>query len=303
MELRQLRYLNILAEAGSFHRAAHWLGLRQPALSQSIRALEMDIGVQLVTRTSSGSRLTAAGSAFLSEAQRILAALDAAAVIARTTASRGSAPMRLGIAADAATGWMAKTLQAFLHGNPEYGVVVYGGSLQNLLAMLDNGHLDLCLLPFIDPIGNATTEPLWREDVHLALPATHPLAAEPSVDVRRLADELLLVGSVEYDSMAARLLLDACYSVGVKPRITTALPHQEVRLALVAAGFGIAVLPASNQSLVTAIGITSRPLTPPLVMTIAAVWPATGLVPSAQHFIKVARSFETGPRIDGGAGL
>ncbi|MBF5093851.1 LysR family transcriptional regulator [Azospirillum sp. INR13] len=39
MELRQLRYLNILAEAGSFHRAAHWLGLRQPALSQSIRAL------------------------------------------------------------------------------------------------------------------------------------------------------------------------------------------------------------------------------------------------------------------------
>ncbi|MGY0793759.1 LysR family transcriptional regulator [Azospirillum argentinense] len=160
MELRQLLYLNILAEAGSFHRAAHWLGLRQPALSQSIRALEMDIGVQLVTRTSSGSRLTAAGSAFLSEAQRILAALDAAAVIARTTASRGSAPMRLGIAADAATGWMAKTLQAFLHGDPEYGLVVYGGSLQNLLAMLDNGHLDLCLIPFLDPVGNATTEPL-----------------------------------------------------------------------------------------------------------------------------------------------
>lgn len=303
MELRQLRYLNILAEAGSFHRAAHWLGLRQPALSQSIRALETDVGVQLVTRTSSGSRLTAAGIAFLSEAQRILAALDAAAVIARTTAGRRSAPMRLGIAADAATGWLAKTLQAFLQGDPEYGVVVYDGSPPYLLAMLDNGQLDLCLLPSLNPVEKATIEELWQEDIHLVLPATHPLAAEPSVDVRRLADELLLVGSVEYDSIAAGLLLDACCSVGIKPRIITALPHQEVRLALVAAGFGIAVLPASNQSLVTAIGITSRPLMPPLVMTIAAVWPATGLVPPAQHFIKVARSFETGSRIDGVTGL
>lgn len=100
MELRHLFHLEILAKTGSFHRAARQLGLRQPALSQSIRALEADIGVQLVVRTSSGSRLTRAGEAFLKEVEAVHNALDTAVLIAKAANEEEANFVRLGVVED-----------------------------------------------------------------------------------------------------------------------------------------------------------------------------------------------------------
>jgi DNA-binding transcriptional LysR family regulator len=82
MELRHIRHALVLADAGSFRRAAAALRMAQPSLSESIRRLEAELGVQLFERRPTGVRPTARGSAFIVEARACLAAAARAAAAA-----------------------------------------------------------------------------------------------------------------------------------------------------------------------------------------------------------------------------
>src|SRR6202041_2218567 len=86
MELRHLRYFIAVAEEGHITRAAERLGMQQPPLSQQIRALETELGVQLLRRKPRGVELTAAGRARLDDARPILAHIDHAFAAPRRTA-------------------------------------------------------------------------------------------------------------------------------------------------------------------------------------------------------------------------
>lgn len=154
MDLRHLRHFVALAESGSFHRAARKLNLRQPALSQSIHTLEDDVGAHLVESSPSGTRLTQAGKAFLHEVRHILAALERAARIARHTATGTDTPLRLGITGDTVTSRLA----AALHGFPQNDIIISDGITASHRTMLDNGLLDLALLPASAVAGYAHSE-------------------------------------------------------------------------------------------------------------------------------------------------
>lgn len=298
MELRHLRHLEVLAEAGSFHRAARQLGLRQPALSLSIRTLEAEVGVPLVARTNSGSCLTQAGKAFLEETRHVFAALDTATLIAQGIASEGTGLLRLGIAAGAATGQMMRTLTEFV-ALQHRRVVVSDGATSRLLAMLQDGMLDICMLPVSADQDNPRFEPLWHEEVHLALSTAHPLAVKAAVDIDCLANELLVIGSDGDERGATASLLTACRNAGIKLRTSATLLQPEVRLALVAAGIGVAAQPASIQSFWAVASITSRPFIPSLSMSVAVACPDVGLKPIAREFIEIARLPERTAVADG----
>lgn len=285
MDLRHLRHFDTLAATGSLHRAARHLGLRQPALSQSIRALEADVGTRLVDRSPSGTRLTPAGRAFLSEVRHILAALDQAMDVARHTTAAEAAPLRLGITSDSATHRLAATMRNF-----SKDVVINDGDVADHRSLLAEGRLDLALLPASAMTDHAHGEALWQEDIHLVLPATHPLAADGAIDIHRLRDLPVILGSGDHASAADHALTSACHAAGVDISATLRVRHLEVRLMLVAAGLGVSVLPAGSPVLTGATGIVGRPLTPPLSITVAAAWPKSGLTSAAQRFLDVARS-------------
>ncbi len=287
MELRHLHHLTMLAETGSIHRAARQLGLRQPALSQSIRALEADVGVQLVARNAWGSSLTPAGTVFLSEIRCALAVLERATRIARAVADGGAVPMRLGITSDSATSYFSNRLHAFMEGS-DFDVFVSSNSSSNLLAMLDREMLDIVLLPLEAVRDNVIAEPLWVEDINIALAENHPLSVEENIDIRQLSKELLVVGSPGHAGTADALLLAAGHALGLKLHVTAPLPSQEVRLALVSAGLGVAVQPVSNIFMPLA-GIVTRPLVPRLTLRIVAACPTAGLTLPARRFIEAMR--------------
>ena len=286
MDIRHLRHFDTLAATGSFHRAARRLGLRQPALSQSIRALEADVGTRLVDRSPSGTRLTPAGSAFLNEARHVLAALDRAIDVARHTAAEKTTPLRLGITRDTASDRLA----VILRNVPQPDIVVSDGCTADHLSLLANGRLDLALLPLSAMTDHAHGEALWQEDIHLVLPATHPLAADDAIDIHRLRDLPVILGSGDHASVADHALISACRDAGIDLPATLRVHHLEVGLMLVSAGLGVSILPAGGPVLTGATGIVGRPLAPPLSITVAAAWPKSGLTSAAQRFLDVARS-------------
>src|SRR6266850_7650903 len=103
MELRQLRYFVAVAEELHFGRAARRMRVSQPPLSRQISALERELGVTLLNRTSRRVELTAAGHAFLNESRQVLGAVERATSTARTVAVQPSGVLRLGFVH--AIGW------------------------------------------------------------------------------------------------------------------------------------------------------------------------------------------------------
>src|SRR4051812_7396233 len=101
MELRRVRYFVAVAEELHFRRAAQRLHVAQPALSQQVRKLELELGVDLLHRNKRGVALTTAGAAFLDEARLLLRHADEAVRTARNARTGAAGRLRLGHVADA----------------------------------------------------------------------------------------------------------------------------------------------------------------------------------------------------------
>lgn len=293
MELRHLHHFAVLAESGSLHSAARRLTLRQPALSHSIRSLEADIGTRLVERSPTGTRLTQAGSAFLNEIQPLLTALDRAVHTARIAAN--VLPLlHLGVSANTATVRLTALVRKFQETMPQNSVVISDGSAIHLLALLDSGLLDIALLPAAAMVGyNGGREILWKEELHLALSKTHYLADRAEIDLQCLKEEAVIVGNSREPGGVDQVLLEGCLIAGVAPQIVATAEHQEVRLALVAAGIGLTALSPSRLEIGTESSVICRPTRPPLYLNIGAAWPVTGPTMSARRFLDIARILTT----------
>ena len=100
LELRHLRYFTAVADAGTFTRAAEWLFIAQPTLSQQIGRLEQIVGTPLLNRRRDGVRLTAAGTALLETARDVLSAADHAVSQTRQAAGLGRPQLRFVMPAD-----------------------------------------------------------------------------------------------------------------------------------------------------------------------------------------------------------
>src|SRR3954454_20063394 len=146
MELRRFRYFVAVAEELHFRRAAERLHLAQPALSQQVRKLEIELGVDLFHRTKRGVALTSAGTLFLEEAQRLLRHADDAARTARNVQNGTSGRLRLGHLADAIPPILARAIAAFAARNP--GIELVSETLQARRAIEDVriGRLDVAVV-------------------------------------------------------------------------------------------------------------------------------------------------------------
>jgi DNA-binding transcriptional LysR family regulator len=100
MELRQLQYFVVLAEEQHFSRAAKRIGIEQSPLSRAIRALERDLGVVLLDRSTRGSRLTPAGDTFFRHARLIILAIESARTATLSVAQQGADSMQTKLKAD-----------------------------------------------------------------------------------------------------------------------------------------------------------------------------------------------------------
>lgn len=249
VELRHLRYFLGVAEELHFGRAAERAGVAQPALSQQIKRLEAEVGAPLFIRSTRSVELTAAGAALRPHALRAIAEVEEG-TDAAARASRGEiGHLTVGFIETAAGALVPAAVRRFRAERPDVALTLRELAVDVQLEDLRSGKLDLGIVrPPVDSEGLAL-EAVAEDRLLAAVPATHPLANRHRISAATLADEPLIALSREvvpglYDQVIALLA-----GQGAAAQVTQEATSIQAVLGLVAAGLGIAVLPASVRSL------------------------------------------------------
>jgi DNA-binding transcriptional LysR family regulator len=284
MELRHLRYFVAVAEELNFRGAAEKLNMAQPPLSMQIKALERELGVTLLKRTTRVVQLTHAGRVFLEEARAVLAASVQAEQRAREAEQGLAGTLRVGLIAPMANAWLAGNLRNFQREFPQVQLSLFELTSAEQLRRLGAGDLDVGLLR--PPIGLSELEFrfVWESQQVLALPAGHPLAKKPRVEWEDFDNEnlVLIHPSAQhgfYDAFFAR-----CAKAGAKPRPAQYANDIQTKMWLISAGFGIAPTTATIAE-VKRPGLVFRSLPPglPPVQGVLA-WRREDNSPVLAHF-------------------
>jgi DNA-binding transcriptional LysR family regulator len=191
MELRELRLFVAVVEEGSIHAGARRLRLTQPAVSQTLRKLERQVGGPLLVRTARGVQLTPAGAALLEQAYDILGRMDAATAVVRRVAHTGNATVRVGLIAGAASaGHLTHPIiDGFRRRYPDLHVRVSELSFANQFAALVEGLVDVAIVRPPCDDDRLEVVGLFSEPTVLCVPAAHRLAAAEAVSLNDILDE------------------------------------------------------------------------------------------------------------------
>lgn len=286
MELRHLRYFVAVAETLHFGQAAAMLHLAQPALSYAIRQLEAELDVTLFTRTTRQVSLTPAGRFLQGEAQRILADVDTAVDGVRRIAAGRSGMVSVGLTGIAAFSHLPRIARAVKSALPDVELRVVSDMLTPMqCGALQSGELDLGLLrPPVVGEG-ITVRTIDVEPMALVVADDHRLATQPEVATADLRNEPFVMYDSR-DSAVNEAAVRACRQAGFAPQRAHDASGTAVLLALVAAGIGIAVLPASVRSLPLA-GLTIRDLPDAGSIEVALAWPSGEMNPVTEAVIRV----------------
>jgi DNA-binding transcriptional LysR family regulator len=216
VEIRQLAYFAAVAEELSFARAAQRLHIVQPAVSQQIRRLERELGVRLFERTSRRVRLTAAGERLLPEARSVLSAADRTRQIAAEIAAGDTGVLHLGTSQGLGER-LDEILSELARRAPGVRVRLVAATAGERLEQVRSGRLDAAFVRNPGAVASVELLPMWDEPLAVALPAAHPLAAEPAVTLPQLRDLPLRIVPREDNAGFRDLIERGCVDAGFDP--------------------------------------------------------------------------------------
>jgi DNA-binding transcriptional LysR family regulator len=275
IELRHLRYFLMVSEELHFRRAAERLFMAQPPLSQAIRRLEEELGVQLLARTSRAVALTEAGRAFAEHARKVVASLDLAVAEARRAGGGGST-LQIGFAPYLPIDLVVRFLDALHECEPGVRPQVKQLLAFEQIARLHSGELDLGIFPSDGSEPKLQTELLVAgEPLTAFLRPDHPLAEKAMLGPQDLAEETLITVQPAVNPRFVAWL-GALERIGYRfGGLHEVGSNTRDWILAVAEGAGVMLLPGSALEIGDARTIVVlRPLDPPLLMPDTVVaWP------------------------------
>jgi DNA-binding transcriptional LysR family regulator len=286
MDLKQLRGFIAVAEAMHFGRAAEGLHMAPTALSRLVKALEDEIGVRLLNRTTRAVTLTRAGLGFLDDAKAILARTEDAARNAREIADGGGMMLRIGAIDAASASFLPAALKALRDAHPTVDIRLTETMTAPQLQMLRTGRLDLALIRPPTTASEFPFEALREERLVALLPVQHPLAARPVIRVSDLSDQPIVIPAKRARPYAYDLVMAYFASAGMVPRVLQETTEKPAILAMVAAGVGVALVPDWVRTL-SRDGVCYRPVAgvtlqpPPAGALVGMAWR-----PQQRHLIR-----------------
>jgi LysR family hydrogen peroxide-inducible transcriptional activator len=263
--IRQLQYLKLLAEHGSFGRAADAAHVTQPTLSSGIQELERALGAPVVDRARSGVILTAVGEEALRRATVILNEAEELVEAAKNAGQPLTGRFRLGVIPTIAPFMLPRALPLLRQRFPKLRLFLREDLTQRLIAQLKAGQLDAALIALPFETHGLDWAHVADDELLAATPANHPLSAMKSVKPEALEHEPLIL--LEDGHCLREHALAAC---GLKPPrsgdgedfAATSLP---TLVQMVGSGLGVTFLPAMavEAGLTGAAPVAVRPIDAP----------------------------------------
>jgi DNA-binding transcriptional LysR family regulator len=284
MELRHVRTFLVLAEELHFGRAAARMHVAQSAVSQTLRALEDELGVQLFVRSKRQVALAPAGHGFREHARRVLGELERAAAAARAAASGETGQLVVGLSLAAALTVVPRLIAQFRKRHPGVEVRIEPASSVEQLEMLRSGRCDLGFMPLNPELVGFASRLVEPSRLVALIPATHALARKKSLPWRALADQPLIFLRRSAEPRTYAAFERRCLAHGFAPRVVVEAGQVEILLGLVAAGVGLSCVPEFVARMRFP-GVKAVPLEPPGRAGIIAVWHPETLSPPGQRFL------------------
>ncbi|HXD01694.1 MAG TPA: LysR family transcriptional regulator [Novosphingobium sp.] len=249
MEFRQIRYVLALADELHFRRAAERAHVSQPALSQALKALEEELGVRLIDRSTRGVRLTAAGELFARRGRQLLHDAELLKAGARLAGRGERASLTIGLNELAGQQpAFGSILRHFRASHPEIALELADMGEAAQVSALERGQIDAGFhYRLSGSHAGLATRVLNREAYRLLLPEGHPLATRDRIRLEDLADEPLIMLRREVNADTHDGILRAFAERGLEPRVVLETASDAAMLTLVAEGMGLAIVMGANR--------------------------------------------------------
>lgn len=291
IELRHLRSIRAIVQAGGLARAAEVLNVTQSALSHQIAGLEDQVGMALFARRSRPMTLSAAGQRLLRAADRILPEIAALEEEFANLHLGKTGRLHIAIQCHACFDWLFPVLELFRHAWPEVDVDIRAGLAFDSFPALVREEVDLVISSNPEALDGVTFHPLFDYHPVFVAASTHPLATKPYITAADFRDQTILHYPVGRDKLD--VFTELLTPAKVEPAATRAVELTAVILMLVAAGRGVAVMPDwVLRDIKTHADYITRPLGPQTVTKrlYAATRTTDADRPYMAHFLRLGRS-------------
>jgi LysR family transcriptional regulator of gallate degradation len=293
LEPKQLMHLSLIADHGSFSRAAAAMNMSQPALSSSIAQLERSVGARVLDRGRHGAKLTDIGAALVRHARALQSQLAHAAEEARIRKLGGDGPLKIGVTPVTAANLVPQALGRLHRENPNISVSILESVLDEAMTALHDGEVEIVVGPItVYPASrDLVEEPLVNDPLAIVMRAQHPLARRGSLSLKGLRDVSWALPS---ERSAFRRQLEALFvTAGVQwPTLCLTTNSMTALKAIVMNSDAITIMPRrligletkSRRLACVAIRDTGRE------RTLGMTWlRRRGLSPIAQRFVELLR--------------
>lgn len=291
IKLSQLSYFIAVAEEGNVNRAAARLNISQPPLTRQIQNLEASLGVLLFNRHSGGMALTEAGTIFLREAKNAQAVLELAVDRVRRAGRGEFGRLDVGVFGSGIFGGIPRIDKFRLH-YPDVDVHIHWMNKDEQLQSLRQGLINVAFSRLVEPQNDIIIECLDEESLYLAVAHSSPIANLREVDLAACHGEDFIMFPTTgrpgfYDNT-----LELCRDAGFFPKIAQQVEDIMTGIALVAAGFGVALITKSATAIairnVSYVKLVSSTGTPTVDLSLMYLRNATS--PVLENFIEISRS-------------
>lgn len=287
MDIRQLRYFLAIAEEGQISGAAKRLHIAQPPLSQQLKLLEGELGVQLVERGSRNIRLTEAGRALRQRAEQVLDLVSATVKEIQALDEGAKGTLSLGTIASLGSTLLPDWISQFHAQYPGIDFLLREGETERIIDLLNKGVLEIGLVRLpVDPVMFESI-PLPKEPLVAATSSKWFNGQTGPVPIAELAHKPLLI-----HRRHMTMISQGCREAGFEPTFLCKADDPRSMMSWAGAGIGIAIATASMARLFTNYGLYCREITSPVLETAAAViWMKNRYLSVAAHkFLEIVKS-------------
>jgi DNA-binding transcriptional LysR family regulator len=263
MKLRQLQYFTAVAEELSFSRAAVKLHVAQPSLSTQIKALEEEIGARLFERDKRHVSLTPAGRRFEKRAAMVLSLAESAKKEASSTERGQLGTIYLGYTAMSMfSTLLPHAIRRFQQQQPNVAVTLRELTSLEQIHELGERTLDVGVLRKVDVAAPRAIRIVewYRTPLVAAMPKDHPRAQAGALSLSDLKDEPFIMYPRGAGTGIYWQVIELCTAAGFRPRVVREVLESSTIIGLVAAGVGIAIVPADMNCIQFA-GVVYRRIT------------------------------------------